>query len=97
MIKKKKWKSYQKRIMYKKYGRHLRRYERSSIRIKHAAFMFRVSMDDRRGLWLNDRLKFYSWSSLRTFNLGRKRKGWTLTSPLEWRKRNEGIVYWGEY
>ena len=59
-----KWESYKKRIMYKKYGRHIRRYERCSIRIHHGAFMFRVSMDDRREPWLNDRKKFYSHVSV---------------------------------
>lgn len=92
-----KWESYQERIMYTKRGKRIKKYGRCGIRISHAAFMFRVSMDDRREPWLNDRLKFYSNRPLRDFNLGRKRRGWTLTSPLEWRKRHEGVVYWGEY
>ena len=92
-----KWESYKERIMYKKFGRRVGRYKRNRLRIRHGAFMFRISMEDRREPWLNDRKKFYSNVTLRWFNQGRKRKGWTLTSPLEWRKRHEGIVYWGEY
>ena len=83
--------------MYKKFGRRVGRYKRNRLRIRHGAFMFRISIEERREPWLNDRKKFSSNIPLRDFNLGRKRKGWTLTSPLEWRKRFDGVLYWGEY
>ena len=83
--------------MYKKGLRHFSKYERSGKRFIWAQFMFQISMDERREFWLNDRKKFYSSMSLRDFNIGRKRKGWTMTSVQENRKRFENIVYWGEY
>ena len=92
-----KWESYQERIMYTKRGERIGRYKRCSLRICHGSFMFRIHMNDHRQPWLNDRKKFYSSRSLRDFNIRRKTKGWTLTSPLEWRKRYENVVYWGEY
>ena len=93
----KKRESFKERIMYKKYGKRIWKFKRCSMRFHHGRFMFRVSMDDRREAWLNDRRKFYSQKPLRDFNLGRKRLGWTLTSIQEWKKRNERVVYWGEY
>ena len=92
-----KWESYRKRIMYKKVGRRIGRYKRNRLRSRQGAFMFRVSMDDRREPWLNDRKKFYFSIPLRDFNIGRKRKGWTMTSVQEHRKRYDGVLYWGEY
>ena len=92
-----KWESYRKRIMYKKVGRRIGRYKRIRLRSRHGAFMFRISMEERREPWLNDRKKFYSSISLRDFNIGRKRKGWTMTSVQENRKRYDGVLYWGEY
>ena len=92
-----KWESYRKRIMHKKFGRRIGRYNRNRLRSRQGAFMFRVSMEERREPWLNDRKKFYSNIPLRDFNLGRKRKGWTMTSVQENRKRYDGVLYWGEY
>ena len=52
------WKSYKKRIMYKKGIRHFSKYERSGKRFIWAQFMFQISMDERREFWLNDYKKF---------------------------------------
>ena len=92
-----KWEPYKKRIMFKKSKKSFSRYECLCKRSSWAQFMFRISMDERREPWLNNRKKFYSSMSLRDFNIGRKRKGWTMTSVQENRKRFENIVYWGEY
>ena len=92
-----KWGSYKKRIMFKKLKKSFGRYECCGKRSLWAQFMFRVLMDDRREPWLNDRKKFYSSVSLRKINLARKKKGWSMVSIQENRRRNEGVVYWGEY
>ena len=91
------WKSYKKRIMYKKGIRHFSKYERSGKRFIWAQFMFQISMDERREFWLNDYKKFYSSRPLRDFNLVRKRKGWVLISPSERRKARENAAYWGKH
>ena len=92
-----KWEPYKKRIMFKKSKKSFSRYERLWKRSLWGQFMFRISMDERREPWLNSRKKFYSSMSLRDFNIGRKRKGWTMTSVQEHRKRFDGVLYWGEY
>ena len=91
-------KPYKKRFTFKskKLGRVIGKYERCTIRSKHGAFMFQISMEDRREAWLNDRKKFYSNISLRDFNLGMIKRGLPTTSIQEHRKRFDNVVYWGE-
>ena len=67
------------------------------MRVHGRGFLFRISMDERREPWLNDRKKFYASIPLRDFNIGRKEKHWKMVSIQENRKRFDNIVYWGEY
>jgi len=56
-------------------------------------FLFRVSIEDKRSDWLNSRQKFLAKTSLRKFNMGRKKKGRSIISLKEWKNMFLNVVY----